>query len=151
MRGAITIVLLFFATQAVCSQEIMTACTGFKGYGHDINSGGNEREFYSDGFSEKVIILWQTNSAGKIGYAVSEGSEGPKSQKFDPNPTYLIHSNPTSQTYMIFIDGSSQSYSETYLFKLGSNSSKNGEVVYTQARNGGSPAIRIMHGVCNSP
>ena len=63
---------------------------------------------------------------------------------------YLLSQNPANGTLIIFVDGSSQSYTETYLFKLHQSTGGKGSVVYTQTRNGGSPSVLIMHGECQT-
>ena len=143
-----TLFLMAFATHASAAVDVLGVCTGFKGYGHDVKSGSYNRQFYEDGFSQKSILLLQVTNDGKTSYKTAElrGEE----TVVDENPTYLLSQNPANGTLIIFVDGSAQSYTETYLFKLDKSGDGRGSVVYTQTRNGGSPAVRIMHGECKS-
>lgn len=144
----ILIVTVFLVTLAShASAEILAVWTNFKGYGHDVKENATDLNFYEDSFSGKTIALLQLNDSGNISYRLAETVNG-EAPIVDENPTYLIAQNPANNTLIIFVDGSSQSYTETYLFDVPTTPSDSGSLVYTQTRNGGSPAVRIMHGDC---
>ena len=150
MKKIITAALLLmaFATQASAAVDVLGVCAGFKGYGHDVNAGSHKRQFYEDGFSQKSILLLQVIRDGKTSYKTAEMVNG--ETVVDENATYLLSQNPANGTLIIFVDGSAQSYTETYLFKFHQSTGEKGSVVYTQTRNGGSPSVRIMHGECQT-
>jgi len=109
--------------------------------------------FTNDGMSSLVFALNYKNEAGKgvyyIDYRIGEGD-----WQRTRHPTYMLNYNPSSETYLIMVDASSEGYVETYLFRLDGENRRDGsdvkigEVVWTQSRNGGTPKTSMFRATC---
>lgn len=145
-----TLVLTIGASQV--NAKILAVCGDLVGYTHYIDHNNFDPNFKEDAFSGRIIFLEQINSAGRISYRTGWKDED-SSPQVDNSPTYLLNHNPTNLTYHFLVDGSNESYTETYLFHLNfapQPSGPNGIVLLTQTRSGGSPAAKIFHGICRS-
>ena len=138
----------FSFVASTANAKVITNCGGSSGYAAYLRNGvlGSQGNFKQDRFTESKIVLEaeQNSSTGKTEVDVIFYNAGKAYRASEDGKVYLANHNPTNNTWMIL--AITNTYIDTYLFYL--DNAGQGEVVWTNARSGGTPKAVLMRAKC---
>ena len=145
-------IAIFFAAfsfvASTANAKVIAQCGASTGYVAYLRNGvlGSQGDFAQDRFTESKIVLeaQQNSSTGDTEVDVIFINAGTPYRASDDGPVYLVNHNPTNNTWMVL--AVANTYIDTYLFYL--DDAGRGEVVWTNARSGGTPKAVLMRAKC---